>query len=250
MSRAASTLGNSLLALVFPQECQICRGPVEAIGHGVACGDCWSTTRIFDGSESLCTKCGAVLAVRSGDLAANSCRQCEKHSYSLARAVGVYEKAIAAAVLHLKREPWLPAILHGHIVAALSRSGLLDSTSIIPVPLSKKRLFERGFNQAEIIGSFISKQTRIPLDTASLRRRKNTPMHRVGMDERARELTVEGAFEVVGPRRVRGETILLVDDVFTSGSTASACAALLKKNGAREVNVFTLARAVMTRSFQ
>jgi predicted amidophosphoribosyltransferase len=66
------------------------------------------------------------------------------------------------------------------------------------------------------------------------------------MDQRARELTVVNAFEVVRPKLIDGKKVLLVDDVFTSGSTASSCARVLKKKGAAEVNVFTLARAVMS----
>jgi predicted amidophosphoribosyltransferase len=64
------------------------------------------------------------------------------------------------------------------------------------------------------------------------------------MDKKARELTVRNAFEVVRPKLINGKNIVLVDDVFTSGATASYCAKVLKKNGASRVNVFTLARAV------
>jgi predicted amidophosphoribosyltransferase len=70
-------------------------------------------------------------------------------------------------------------------------------------------------------------------------------MHRVAMDKRARELTVEKAFEVRSPRLFAGKDVVLVDDVFTSGATASACARVLKKNGALKVTVVTLARAVL-----
>jgi predicted amidophosphoribosyltransferase len=65
------------------------------------------------------------------------------------------------------------------------------------------------------------------------------------MDQRARELTVVNAFEVTRPNLIKGKSILLVDDIFTSGATASSCAHVLKKSGAASVNVFTLARAVM-----
>jgi predicted amidophosphoribosyltransferase len=65
------------------------------------------------------------------------------------------------------------------------------------------------------------------------------------MDQRARELTVQHAFEVVRPKLIDGRNLVLVDDVLTSGATASACAKVLKKNGASRVTVFTLARAVM-----
>ena len=71
-------------------------------------------------------------------------------------------------------------------------------------------------------------------------------MHRIGMDEKARELTVRKAFEVTRPKLIEGQNILLIDDVFTSGATASYCAKVLKKHGAAKVNVLTLARAVLS----
>ncbi len=106
-------------------------------------------------------------------------------------------------------------------------------------------MIERGFNQAEIIAKSVANITGIPVDSHSLVRTTHTPMHRVGMDKRARELTVVNAFKVVRPNLIKGSRILLVDDVFTSGSTASNCAKALKKAGAERVKVLTLARAVM-----
>jgi ComF family protein len=104
-------------------------------------------------------------------------------------------------------------------------------------------MLERGYNQAEMLAGYISAETRVPLRTDILIRKQHTPMHRVSMDERARELTVEKAFDVVLKRAIAGSRIILVDDVFTSGATASACSKVLKKNGAKRVDVLTLARA-------
>ena len=127
----------------------------------------------------------------------------------------------------------------------MQRSEFLTADLIIPIPLSKRRKLERGFNQAEIIAAEIARTTGIPVDALSLARKLHTRIHRVGMDQKARELTVKNAFEVLRPKLIQGRNILLVDDVFTSGATSSYCAKVLKKNGAGKVNVFTLARAVM-----
>jgi predicted amidophosphoribosyltransferase len=94
-----------------------------------------------------------------------------------------------------------------------------------------------------MLAGYISAETRVPLRTDILIRKQHTPMHRVSMDERARELTVEKAFDVVLKRAIAGSRIILVDDVFTSGATASACSKVLKKNGSNRVDVLTLARA-------
>jgi len=238
-------LQNSLLSIIYPQECRVCFSQVENADDGICCIRCWSETRVFDGSEMLCDKCGAFF----GDTAAPValfCHKCDDHFYDKAAAVGVYEKAVAATVLNLKKQPVLPKRLRPLITMAIRRNGFSNADVIIPIPLSKQRRLERGFNQAEVIANEFSRATGIPIDTHSLTRRLHTPTHRVGMDKRARELTVQNAFEVFRPKLIAGKRVLLVDDVFTSGATASYCAKALKKNGAVEVKVFTLARAVMS----
>ncbi len=237
-------LQNSLLSIVYPQQCRVCSNAVESIADGVACSACWASTHIFNGNEMLCSKCGAFFNA-DGVKTAIFCHKCDDQHFEKARALGIYEKAIAATALNLKREPKIPERLIPSIVTAVERYGFLFSTLIIPVPLSQKRLSERGYNQAETIGSIIAKKSGIKLDNHSLIRRRHTPMHRVAMDKKARELTIKNAFEVTRPKLIEGQAILLVDDIFTSGATASACAKILKKNGADVVNVFTLARAVL-----
>jgi ComF family protein len=118
------------------------------------------------------------------------------------------------------------------------------ATQIIPVPLHGEREQERGFNQATLIAGALSKATALPLNTVSLVRVKNVRKHRAGMDVKGRRDTVAGAFRVVHPAVVAGERVLLIDDVFTTGATASACADVLLKAGAAEVFVLTIARAV------
>ena len=238
------TVQNSLLSLIFPQECRVCAGHVERLEDGMACGECWTTTRIFTGSEMLCDKCGSFFGDESAPVPV-FCHKCDDHSYDRAVAVGVYEKALAANIINLKTAPLITGRIKSAIPNALQRSEFLTADLIVPIPLSKRRKLERGFNQAEIIAAEIARTTGIPVDTFSLARKLHTPMHRVGMDQKARELTVKNAFEVLRPKLIAGKNILLVDDVFTSGATSSYCAKVLKKNGAGRVNVFTLARAVM-----
>lgn len=237
-------LTSSLLSLAYPQQCRVCEGSVDQIENGVACSACWSETRIFDGREMVCTKCGAFFNM-SGVPAELNCHKCGDHYYDKARAAGIYEKALAASILNLKKNPNTTRLMHDTLVSAFERNGFASSTSIIPVPLSKKRQLERGYNQAELLARILSRHSGIPYDVFSLERFKHTPVHRVAMDKKARELTVANAFKVTRPNLVAGRAILLVDDVFTSGATASACAKVLKKNGASEVNILTLARAIM-----
>ncbi len=235
-------LPDSLASLFYPRECGICSGPVESLADGAACDDCWKTTKIFDENETLCIKCGAFLFAGNAARTA-SCHRCEDHEYDGAVAAGLYEKALMACVLDLKRTPHVPGRLRTILTEVVKRLGLGPNTLIIPVPLSARRMHERGFNQAAVIGKFVAKTVGLRFDESSLIREVHTPMHRVGMDRKARALTVKRAFAVVRPKLIKDQDILLVDDILTSGATASACASILKKNGAATVRIMTIARA-------
>ncbi|MEP6902449.1 MAG: double zinc ribbon domain-containing protein [Actinomycetota bacterium] len=234
---------DSLLTLAYPQICQVCNESVEYSADGVVCRRCWRKTRIFAGSETLCAKCSAFMQEKPSNFQA-FCHLCDEHFYDSVRTVGLYENGLAASVLYLKREPFVAQYLKNIFVSAFENSPFQDSTVIIPVPLSKKRFLERGFNQAEVLAEIISKKANLKIDKQSLARKIHTPLHRAAMDRRARDLTVENAFEVTRPKLIKGEKILLVDDVFTSGATTSYCAKVLKKKGADKVYVLTLARAI------
>lgn len=234
---------DALISLLYPQSCGICKQSVENSDDGVACRDCWDRTKIFSDRDILCSKCGAFLGEAKHPIE-TFCRRCDDHFYDSARAVGVYENALAAVVIHLKDVPGVTKTTRKHLIDSFARQSFVDIDLIVPVPLSKRRLLERGFNQAAILARILAKQSNIPLDEHSLVRSVHTPMHRAAMDKKAREMTVKDVFTVIRPNLIAGKNVLLIDDVFTSGSTASHCAKVLKKNGAGSVNVLTLARAV------
>jgi ComF family protein len=241
-----STLYDAALALVYPQACAVCGAAgVEARADVPACAECWRATRVFTGGETLCWKCGAPAAEGASAERREGvrCRRCESEEFTAARACGLYEGALRAAVLGLKREPHVGARLLGLFRAAAARGPLDSATVVVPVPLHPERERERGFNQAALLGRGLAGRAGLPLDERSLARVTHTARHRAGMDRRARRETVEDAFRVVRPRLVEGQRVLLVDDVFTTGATASACARALRDAGAAEVFVLTVARA-------
>ena len=237
------TLSDSFLSILYPHECRVCDGEVASLFDGVACSDCWNSTRIFTGNETLCTKCGAFLFEGGGSHSA-FCRKCDDQCFDAAVSVGLYEKALAVSVLSLKKTPSVSGHVKILIKETAGRINRSQTAGVIPVPLSSRRLQERGFNQAAVLGKAVSSQLRLPLDETTLIRRVDTPMHRAGMDRKARGMTVKNAFAVVRPKLVEGRNVILVDDVLTSGETVSSCAKVLKKNGAARVDVMTLARAV------
>lgn len=237
-----SRILNPLLTLIFPHACGACGGSVESFADGAACETCWAKTRIFNGGETLCFKCGAYLGGNRSERLV-FCRRCDDQSFDRAFSAGFYEYALTASVLNLKREPFLAPRLRSLFIERFETCELKAPDVIVPVPLSARRRFERGFNQAEILAAALSARTEIPVDDKTLVREIHTPMHRAGMDRKAREFTVKNAFRVKRKNLIEGKTILLVDDIFTSGATASHCAKVLKKNGAGEVFVYTIARA-------
>jgi ComF family protein len=242
-----SSLYDPLLTLAFPHGCAVCGDSVERSADLPACGKCWDKTRIFTGDESLCAKCGAFLSP-SGGSRENQCGSCSTHEYERAAAAGVYEGALAAAVVRLKTHRHVSRRVRDVLIQAFRSANFIQPDIIVPVPLSRKRSAERGYNQAEVLAGLVGRHARIRVSPSLLTRVSHTQVHRVGMDNKAREATVAKAFDAsAGTTSLAGRNVLLVDDVMTSGATASACAAALKKAGAESVSVLTLARAVMLR---
>jgi ComF family protein len=238
------SLYDAALALLYPQSCAVCGSSVEARADGVACASCWRETRIFNGQDTLCWKCGApsqaILPVdKHSDV---RCHRCDEESFDAARACGLYEGALRASVLALKRETHVPSRLAQLLYETQQRPPLKSATRIVPVPLHPDRQRERGFNQAATLGHALVRLSGLPLDEWSLLRTLHTERHRTGMDAQARRESVSEAFHVERPRLIEGERILLIDDVLTTGATASACATTLKAAGAPEVFVLTVAR--------
>ena len=240
-------LYDAALSLAYPRPCAVCRVHcVESRADGPACAACWAATRVFKGGETLCWKCGEPASASAPEEVRPRvrCRRCDRESFDAARACGAYEGALRASVLDLKREPFVPARLARLLREAAARTPLDAATLAVPVPLHAERVRERGFNQAALLTRALTRRARLRLDEWSLTRVAHAGRHRAGMDARARRESVEGVFAVPRPRLVSGERVLLVDDVFTTGATVSACAAALKAAGAAEVYVLTAARAV------
>lgn len=241
-----SELYDATLALVFPQACAVCGESVEARACGVACAACWQKTRIFSEEDLICWKCGLLAPGKVPEEKRREvrCRRCDTEHFTAARACGAYEGALRASVLALKREPHVAMRLAQILFEAKEREPLRSATRIVPVPLHPERLRERGFNQAAMLAEALARLARLPFDEWSLIRITHTAKHRAGMDALARRESVEDAFEVRRPRLVENERILLIDDVYTSGATVSACADVLKRAGAQDVFVLTVARPV------
>jgi ComF family protein len=244
LTRTAQLFYDTLLTVAYPQSCVICERSVEHRRFGVVCEACWERTRIFDGSETMCWKCGLLSLAEAPQVLPEevNCRRCDPQSFTVARAIGPYDGALRESVLQLKRKPHLAGHLEELLLMLAKREPLNSSTRIVPVPLHAARLRLRGFNQASLIARSLSKALSLPLDEVSLVRVSASEKYRAGLDAKGRRDTVAGAFLAPYPRLVEGENILLVDDVFTTGATVAACAEALFAAKARNVFVLTLAR--------
>jgi len=245
VNRFVDVIYDSALALVYPRGCAVCGAGVESRHDGPACDDCWKAARLFCEDDTVCWKCGVlavaqVVKARPEDV---RCRRCDEESFTAARACGTYEGALRASVLALKSEPHVSRRLARLMFGNQQRAPVKRANLIIPVPLHPDRERERGFNQANLLARELSRLTKLQLNEHAIIRDVHTERHRAGMDSRARRDSVENAFRVRRPQIIAGRRVLLVDDVFTTGATVSACAAVLKKAGAEEVFVLTVARA-------
>ena len=245
VSSIASHAFDAALALIYPQPCAICGGSVESRHDGVACARCWNEAPLFRGDETLCWKCGALsLANVSEDKRKTiRCSRCDDDAFTAARACGLYEGALRASILELKRQPHVARRVAQLMFDVQQREPLNRADVIISVPLHHDRERERGFNQASVLARELARLVGLPFDEHSVVRRVHTERHRAGMDAKARRQSVANAFTVRHPKSIAGKGVLLIDDVFTTGATVSACATTMKDAGVTEVFVLTVARA-------
>lgn len=236
-------LWRAVLDTLFPPLCHHCKSPVSVDADLHLCRDCNEKITVL--ASPLCPRCGTPFATEGGiDHLCGTCATVPPH-FAAARGAVLFTSPVRELIhrfkyekkVHLRRPLGLLTARHLEEFAATSAAELL-----LPVPLHRRRLRERGFNQALLLGDFLARSWHIPLSRNNLRRTRWTEPQ-ISLSAAERAANVRGAFSVHTPAEVKGKRILLVDDVYTTGSTVSECARTLLREGAAAVYVVTAARA-------
>lgn len=212
----------ALLDFLFPPHCPLCHAYVER--RGGWCPDCLQQA-LQPHRLPLSVPMQAVLAD--------------------AWALGVYRGSLRDLIRHLKYQkqrsnrPYIETLLQSAEQVPQIQEELTAVDMAVPVPLHPAKEKQRGFNQTELIFSRFLARQHIPLVRALLRTRPTKPMYE--LNERERAANLQDAFAVDAAVQLAGRTVLLLDDIFTSGATAAECARVLKKAGAKAVYVLVLA---------
>jgi ComF family protein len=234
---------DAALSFIYPDVCQLCGASRATKREGYVCGDCHAQARFIE--APFCECCGLPFEGEiSSAFECSNCREMELH-FAAARSAVVARKPVLDAIHHYKYngQMWFEEFL-----AELFIRGARDwfhehqVDALIPVPLFSVKERERGFNQAERLARRLGRAVSVPVRADFLKRVLPTPSQtRLSRTQRADNM--RNAFALKRNERLSAASFVIIDDVFTTGATTSACAKLLLQAGAERVVVWTLARA-------
>ena len=246
MTGAVSRAVDRVCDLIWPRRCAVreCGRRSDRPRRHI-CSRCFASLPFLE-SGGECDRCGSPVPAKT--VHSFVCEECMAHppAYERARSALRYALAARELVMEFKYRRGLHLTEDfGDLLEATARAKFETSAidAVVPVPLHPHRMRERGFNQSELLARTLARRLDRRMDARSLVRRRDTEHQaRLGGAERKRNLN-EAAFAVRRPGYVRGRTILLVDDVMTTGTTLSVCAKALLRAGAARVWGLTVARA-------
>ena len=233
----------ALLDILFPPLCHLCKEFIPDAGALHLCAGCRNSLRPVPSPQ--CTICGIPFATEGGiDHPCGPCSTETRHFVS-ARAAAIHDGSVRELIHRFKYNGNVRLVRPLAQIAAQALTPFVDQTRpnlLIPVPLHRKRLRERGFNQAVLLGARLAKSWKLPISNRNLQRIRWTEPQ-ISLSGDLRRKNVRGAFAVTDRTEIEGKRILLLDDVYTTGSTVLECARTLTAAGAHSVHVITVARA-------
>jgi ComF family protein len=225
--------------LIMPPVCLYCRKPLAE--HDCLCGTCWREVRFI--RPPLCDRLGIPLPFDVGSPSISAAAAANPPDYDRARAVAHFDGVVRDLIHQLKyADSHIARRLFGRWLLEAGAELLADAELIVPVPLDRWRLIKRRFNQAAVLSRELNRLTGVAWDPLALMRTRRT-VSQVGLTHDQRRRNVQGAFAVAAGRgsAIEGRSILLIDDVITTGATVGACARALRQAGAARVDVLALA---------
>jgi ComF family protein len=236
----------SLLDIVYPPYCLRCYKSLINKENKFVCPECLlSAEKMRIDPENICLKCGMALGPHSGQR--DICPSCDTMHFPFKRniAFGRYEESLRDLILIYKYggEKALTKILAGFLIERLKKeSGIISKINLLmPVPLTRRKKKIRGFNQSELIARILAEEFNLPLSINNLVRIKELPPQ-AALSRAERINNLKDAFDVLNNDELKNKTILVVDDVLTTGATAGEISRTLKKAGAASVYISVLAR--------
>ena len=243
LARRLSSWGKLGELLLFPSSCQICEALLEKPREKVVCRDCLEELKGTNSPFCLC--CGRFFD-GAGD--PHVCADCleSRPPFTRHRSGARYDGVAKDLILLYKYRGFevLSGVLADFLIRSLGREEDLWSgvEAVVPVPLHPAKEKSRGFNQARLLAKRLARQKNIPLVTGRLVKVRPTAAQTC-LEARERETNLKGAFQVKKTGGLEGKIVLLVDDVYTTGSTIRECSRALKKAGIKEVRAVTVAHA-------
>lgn len=226
-----------LLNIIFPPKCIICKTELEQIS---LCHECYKKVK-FVPVKQVCKYCGVPLETSAED---QLCGRCvlEAPIYDSARAVFKYDKYSKKIIFELKFKDHTEISKYlANIISAKFSEQISCCDIITSVPISRKRLVFRKFNQTSLLAKIIAKKLKLEINNNLLRKKDSDPQTGLSGKKRRSNIIGKIKFEKKYKNLIAGKKVAIIEDVISTGSTIKECAKVLKKNGAEEVHIYSLA---------
>jgi len=239
-------LGEGLISLLLAADCGVCQHPLEPSNITFVCIDCWSKIKWL--KAPYCSKCSRPLSSTFKSIPTFLCPECRRQNVYFNRAfIPTLYEGVMKKVIHLLKYNKKTGVMRTLEKIMRSYFNCLNSSFpsldlVVPIPLHRKKLRERGFNQAELIAKVVAKHLQVRLTKGNLKRTKAT-ITQTSLDRKERKRNLREAFTVKNRDEFQAKNVLLVDDVYTTGTTIKEAAKVLKEARVKDVYVFALARA-------